>query len=97
MIGASDVARAEPDGYKVLFTTNTSQAANPHLYKKLNYDPVKDFEPVTLLGTGGQSVVVNPSSPAKTVGDFIKLAKENPEKISFVSDRHSSRGIGRMW
>src|SRR3546814_955198 len=77
MIGASDVARAEPDGYKVLITTNTSQSANPHLYKKLNYDPVKDFEPVTLLGTGGQIMVVNPASPAKTVGDFIKLAKEN--------------------
>src|SRR5690606_7481588 len=64
MIGASEVARAEPDGYKVLITTNTSQSANPHLYKKLNYDPVKDFEPVTLLGTGGQIMVVNPKSPA---------------------------------
>src|SRR3546814_11981860 len=54
MIGASDVARAEPEGYKVLFTTNTSQAANPPLYKKLNYEPGKDFEPVILLATGGQ-------------------------------------------
>src|SRR3546814_4609524 len=97
MIGASDVARAEPDGYKVLFTTNTSQAANPHLYKKLNYDPVKDFEPVTLLGTGGQIMVVNPSSPAKTVGDFIKLAKENPEKLSFGSGSSSSRVAGELF
>jgi tripartite-type tricarboxylate transporter receptor subunit TctC len=97
MIGASDVARAEPDGYKVLITTNTSQSANPHLYKKLNYDPVKDFEPVTLLGTGGQIMVVNPASPAKTVGDFIKLAKENPEKLSFGSGSSSSRVAGELF
>jgi tripartite-type tricarboxylate transporter receptor subunit TctC len=97
MIGASDVARAEPDGYKVLITTNTSQSANPHLYKKLNYDPVKDFEPVTLLGTGGQIMVVNLASPAKTVGDFIKLAKENPEKLSFGSGSSSSRVAGELF
>ncbi|HWK70174.1 MAG TPA: tripartite tricarboxylate transporter substrate binding protein [Burkholderiaceae bacterium] len=97
MIGASEVARAEPDGYKVLITTNTSQSANPHLYKKLNYDPVKDFEPVTLLGTGGQIMVVNPKSPAKTVGDFIKLAKENPEKLSFGSGSSSSRVAGELF
>ncbi|MGB3288484.1 MAG: tripartite tricarboxylate transporter substrate binding protein [Burkholderiaceae bacterium] len=97
MIGASEVARAEPDGYKVLITTNTSQSANPHLYKKLSYDPVKDFEPVTLLGTGGQIMVVNPKSPAKTVGDFIKLAKENPEKLSFGSGSSSSRVAGELF
>lgn len=97
MIGASDVARATPDGYRVLITTNTSQSANPHLYKKLSYDPVKDFEPVTLLGTGGQIMVVNPASPAKTVEDFIKLAKENPGKLSFGSGSSSSRVAGELF
>lgn len=97
MIGASDVARAAPDGYRVLITTNTSQAANPHLYKKLSYDPVKDFEPVTLLGTGGQIMVVNPSSSAKTVTDFIKLAKANPGKLSFGSGSSSSRVAGELF
>ncbi|MDS1141671.1 tripartite tricarboxylate transporter substrate binding protein [Pusillimonas sp. SM2304] len=97
MIGASDVARAAPDGYRVLITTNTSQSANPHLYKKLSYDPVKDFEPVTLLGTGGQIMVVNPASPAKTVEDFIKLAKENPGKLSFGSGSSSSRVAGELF
>ncbi len=97
MIGASDVARAAPDGYRVLITTNTSQSANPHLYKKLSYDPVKDFEPVTLLGTGGQIMVVNPASPAKTVGDFIKLAKENPGKLTFGSGSSSSRVAGELF
>lgn len=97
MIGASDVARAAPDGYRVLITTNTSQAANPHLYKKLSYDPVKDFAPITLLGTGGQIMVVNPASPAKTVGDFIKIAKENPGKLTFGSGSSSSRVAGELF
>src|SRR5690606_33252251 len=97
MIGASDVARAQPDGYRVLITTNTSQSANPHLYKTLSYDPVKDFEPVTLLGTGGQIMVVNPSSPAKTVEDFIKLAKEKPGELSFGSGSSSSRVAGELF
>lgn len=96
MIGASDVARATPDGYRVLITTNTSQSANPHLYKKLSYDPIKDFEPVTLLGTGGQIMVVNPSSPVKTVEDFIKLAKKEPGKLSFGSGSSSSRVAGEL-
>lgn len=61
MIGASMAARAAPDGYTVLIGTNTSHAANQHLYKKLAYDPFKDFIPITLLGQGGQIMVVNPS------------------------------------
>lgn len=96
MIGASDVARAQPDGYRVLITTNTSHAANPHLYKSLSYDPVKDFEPVTLLGTGGQIMVLNPKSEAKTVEDFLRIAKENPGKLSFGSGSSSSRVAGEL-
>ena len=96
MIGASDVARAQPDGYRVLITTNTSHAANPHLYNKLSYDPVKDFEPITLLGTGGQIMVVNPKSEAQSVSDFLKLAKENPGKLSFGSGSSSSRVAGEL-
>lgn len=97
MIGASDVARAEPDGYRVLITTNTSQSANPHLYKKLSYDPVSDFQPVTLLGKGGQIMVVHPDSPAKNVGEFIKLAKEKPGQLSFGSGSSSSRVAGELF
>ncbi|RTZ39321.1 tripartite tricarboxylate transporter substrate binding protein [Candidimonas sp. SYP-B2681] len=97
MIGASDVARATPDGYRVLITTNTSQSANPHLYTKLSYDPVKDFEPVTLLGSGGQIMVVNPSSSVKTVSDFIKLAKDSPGKLTFGSGSSSSRVAGELF
>lgn len=96
MIGAADVARAQGDGYRVLITTNTSHAANPHLYKTLSYDPVKDFEPVTLLGTGGQIMVVNPSSEAKSVADFLRIAKEKPGKLSFGSGSSSSRVAGEL-
>ncbi len=54
-IGAQAAAKAPKDGYTVFITTNTTQAANEHLYKKLPYDPVKDFEPVALLSKGGQT------------------------------------------
>ncbi|MCC2595677.1 tripartite tricarboxylate transporter substrate binding protein [Pusillimonas sp. MFBS29] len=97
MIGASDVARAQPDGYRVLITTNTSQSANPHLYKTLSYDPVKDFQPVSLLGTGGQIMVVNLDSPAKTVKEFIQLAKDKPGELSFGSGSSSSRVAGELF
>src|SRR5690606_41981682 len=96
MFGATDVARAPADGYRVLITTNTSHAANPHLYKTLNYDPVKDFRPITLLGTGGQIMVVHPSFEAKSVADFIRIAKENPGKLSFGSGSSSSRVAGEL-
>ena len=58
MMAAQAAARAPADGYTVLITTNTTHAANEHLYKKLPYDPVKDFAPVTGLGKGGQVLVV---------------------------------------
>ena len=64
-IGAEVVAKARPDGYTVFITTNTTHAANEHLFKKLPYDPVKDFAPLTALGKGGQIMVVNPTLPGE--------------------------------
>ncbi|MFS8974217.1 Bug family tripartite tricarboxylate transporter substrate binding protein [Cupriavidus necator] len=96
-IAASDVAKAAPDGYTVLISTNTTHAANEHLFKKLPYDPVKDFTPVTALGRGGQIMVVNPQVPAKTVGEFIALAKKQPGKLSFGSGSSSSRIAGELF
>ncbi len=95
-IASQQVAKAAPDGYTILITTNTTHAANEHLYKKLPYDPVKDFAPVAALGKGGQIMVVNPSLPAKTVGDFIALAKKEPGKLSFGSGSSSSRIAGEQ-
>ncbi|RYF66888.1 MAG: tripartite tricarboxylate transporter substrate binding protein, partial [Comamonadaceae bacterium] len=71
MIAAQSVAKAAADGYTVLITTNTTHAANEHLYKKLPYDPVKDFAPVTGLGKGGQVLVVNAAAPYKNVAELL--------------------------
>jgi tripartite-type tricarboxylate transporter receptor subunit TctC len=96
-IGANEVARAAPDGYTILIATNTTHAAAEHLYKSVPYDPVKSFAPVTALGKGGQIMVVNASSPVKSVSDFIALAKKEPGKISFGSGSSSSRVAGELF
>jgi len=95
-IASQQVAKAAPDGYTVLITTNTTHAANEHLYKKMPYDPVKDFAPITALGKGGQIMVVNPSFTAKTVAEFIAMAKKEPGKYSFGSGSSSSRMAGEL-
>jgi tripartite-type tricarboxylate transporter receptor subunit TctC len=97
MLAAQAAARAPADGYTVLITTNTTHAANEHLYKKIGYDPVKDFAPVTALGKGGQVMVVNPQSPFKTVRDVIEHARRNPGKLSFGSGSSSSRTAGELF
>lgn len=96
-IGANEVARAAPDGYTILIATNTTHAAAEHLYKNVPYDPVKSFAPITALGKGGQIMVVNASSPVKSVGEFIALAKKEPGKISFGSGSSSSRVAGELF
>ncbi len=96
-IGAQAAAKAPKDGYTVFITTNTTQAANEHLYKKLPYDPVKDFEPVALLSKGGQVLVVNNSLPVNSVEDLIKYARANPGKLSFGSGSSSSRIAGEQF
>ena len=95
-LAASQVAKAPADGYTVLITTNTTHAANEHLYKTLPYDPVKDFAPITLLGKGGQIMIVNPKVEAKTVAEFVALAKKNPGKLTFGSGSSSSRIAGEL-
>ncbi|HJS05606.1 MAG TPA: tripartite tricarboxylate transporter substrate binding protein [Variovorax sp.] len=95
-IASQQVAKAAPDGYTVLITTNTTHAANEHLFKKLPYDPVKDFAPVAALGKGGQIMVVRPDFPAKTVAEFVALAKKDPGKHSFGSGSSSSRMAGEL-
>jgi tripartite-type tricarboxylate transporter receptor subunit TctC len=91
------VAKAPADGYTVLVTTNTTHAANEHLYRKLSYDPVKDFAPVTGLGKGGQIMVVKNDLPARSVAEFIALAKKSPGKLNFGSGSSSSRIAGELF
>ena len=95
-LAAQQVAKAAPDGYTVLVTTNTTHAANEHLFKAMPYDPVKDFAPLTLLGKGGQIMIVNPKVEAKTVMEFVALAKKNPGKLTFGSGSSSSRIAGEL-
>lgn len=96
IIAAQAAARAPADGYTVLITTNTTHAANEHLYKKLPYNPVKDFVPLTGLGKGGQVLVVNASAPFNSVQELLEHAKKNPGKLSFGSGSSSSRMAGEM-
>ncbi|MDR0226002.1 MAG: tripartite tricarboxylate transporter substrate binding protein [Burkholderiaceae bacterium] len=96
MIAAQQVARSAPDGYTVLITTNTTHAANQHLYKKLPYDAVKDFAPLAGLGKGGQVLVVRADAPYKNVGELLATARKQPGKLSFGSGSSSSRVAGEM-
>ncbi|WP_020652595.1 Bug family tripartite tricarboxylate transporter substrate binding protein [Massilia niastensis] len=96
-IGANEAARAAPDGYTVLIATNTTHAAAEHLYKKVPYDPVKSFVPITGLGKGGQIMVVSATSPVTSVGDFIARARKEPGKITFGSGSSSSRVAGELF
>jgi tripartite-type tricarboxylate transporter receptor subunit TctC len=95
-LAAQYVAKAAPDGYTMLLTTNTTHAANEHLFKKLPYDPVKDFTPVALLSKGHMLLLVQPSSPVQSVGDLVAAAKKNPGKLNFGAGSSSSRVASEM-
>jgi tripartite-type tricarboxylate transporter receptor subunit TctC len=81
-IAAAEVARAAPDGYTLMMTTNTPQAANVSLFKKLNYDPVKDFVPVARLGTTSFMLMTRPDFPAKDLKEFLAQVRKQPGKLS---------------
>jgi tripartite-type tricarboxylate transporter receptor subunit TctC len=88
-IGAEAVAAASPDGYTLLMGNNSILATNASLYKKLSYDPVKDFKPISLVGNQANILVVNPQLPVKSMADLIALAKSKPGEINYASS-----GIG---
>ena len=96
-IAAQAAATAAPDGYTLFFTTQTTQAINPHVYKSLAYDPVKSFTPVAGITQGPQIVMVRNDLPAKTIGELIALAKAQPGKLSFGSGNGSSRGGAELF
>ena len=79
------VKQAPADGHTVFWASIGTHAINQSLYQKLNYDPVKDFEPVTLTFASTHFLLVPASSPAKTVADLVALAKANPGKLTFAS------------
>lgn len=85
VVGTESAARSAADGYTVIMGNAGSHAINQALYPKLSYDVVRDFAPITLVASAPNVFVVNPSVPAKTVAEFIALAKKEPNKYSFAS------------
>jgi tripartite-type tricarboxylate transporter receptor subunit TctC len=84
-IGSDVVAKSAPDGYTILGGTISSHAINVSLYANMPYDPVRDFVPITLIGTNANVLIVHPSDPANSVADLIARAKANPGKVTFAS------------
>ena len=85
------VVRSVPDGYTVMIASNTTHAGNQALLKKLPYDAVADFEPITKLGTITLALVAHPSVPANNLKELIAYAKANPGKLTFGAGSTSSR------
>ena len=81
-IGVAEAARAAPDGYTLVSANNTTFAANPSLYKKLPFDPQKEFAPVARFITTGLILAVRSDFPAKNLQEFVALAKANPGKLT---------------
>ena len=84
-IGADIVAKAAPDGYTLTIGTSSNHAIAVSLYKKLPYDPVKDFAPITMLAVSQNVVVINPGVPANNIKELVAYAKANPGKLNFGS------------
>ena len=95
-IGATAAARSPADGYTLFLTTNTTQAANPYLYKRLQYDPIKDFAPISRIANTPALLVVNPSVPANNLTELIALAKSKPNKLSYASGSAGTLVPGAM-
>ena len=76
-------AKAPPDGYTLIMAPQAPVTINPSVYKKLGYDPLRDFEPVTQISSGAYMMVTHPSLPAKNVPEFIALAKRRAGAINY--------------
>jgi tripartite-type tricarboxylate transporter receptor subunit TctC len=85
-VGADIVAKAPPDGYTLLLGVTGSNAINPSLFRKMPYDALKDFEPLTLVTLFPNAIVVNKNVPANNLAELIALIKANPDKYSYGSD-----------
>ncbi len=90
VIGADLAAKSAPDGYTLLLGTATTHAINSSLVKKLPYDPIKDFAPISLVAVLPQIIVAHPSLPANTLPELIALARKRPGEILFASTGNGS-------
>jgi tripartite-type tricarboxylate transporter receptor subunit TctC len=98
-IGTGAAAKAPRDGYTLLFTISAAHAVNPTLYKQVPFDPVKDFDPVMLVGTVPFLLVVNPGVPASSVQELVALAKKEPGKLAYGSSGNGTTNhlLGEMF
>jgi tripartite-type tricarboxylate transporter receptor subunit TctC len=88
-IAATYAAKAAPDGYTLLMSTNSPHSSNPALLKNLTYDPVKDFAPISRTGSFTLMCVVNPAVPATSLAELIAYARANPGKLAYASGNTS--------
>jgi tripartite-type tricarboxylate transporter receptor subunit TctC len=91
MVGAAAVAKAPDDGYTLLVGTVSTHGTNVSVYANLDYNPVRDFAPIVLTSQSPLMMVTRPNLPAKTIGEFIALAREQPGKLSY-----GSYGVGSI-
>jgi tripartite-type tricarboxylate transporter receptor subunit TctC len=89
-LGVAQVARAPADGHTIVMGSSPTHATAAAIYPGLSYDPVRDFAPVTMVGTVSNVLVVHPSVPAKTVQELIALARQNPGQLTFSSSGNGS-------
>jgi tripartite-type tricarboxylate transporter receptor subunit TctC len=102
-IGADTAARAEPDGYTLLLGDTATFATNRTLYRKLSFDPYKDFTPISLTGRFALVLLVNTNKlPVKSVQELVAEAKKNPGRINYATpglervDIQDSRGLANL-
>lgn len=91
-VGADLVAKSPPDGYSIVMGAVATHAINPALYPKMPYDPVKDFQPITLVASTPNVLIVPPNSPITSPKDLIDFARKNPGKLNFGSGSNGSTG-----
>lgn len=84
-IGSAEVAKSKPDGYTLLFTTNSTHSIAPHLHKNLSYDAMEDFEPIAHMADVTMVVVVNPQLPVSTLAELVDYAKAHPKELNYAS------------
>lgn len=89
-IGSSFVAKAKPDGYTLVVTSQSSHVANPAFSPNLPYDAVKDFSPITLIERLPNVLLINPDLPVKTISEFVAYVKSNPGKLNYASSGNGS-------